>query len=195
MDRSKRKITHQKQDALPSSTRQKDGSATSSSSHIAGERLLILQMLLSTPNINVVTADGTQQDPINLQKLAEFATLAQYRHLKPRNSAQAMLASLSVQINNVTSDCLSEAVRTKAFPQIRDMNLKHGFRGALVLADLLERLERGRRDPTGVNIGNVNVESGGQAIVGHVESAARKRRKVKKSTPQGRTKTPRQAEE
>ncbi|HUW73385.1 MAG TPA: hypothetical protein VMW05_05030, partial [Methyloceanibacter sp.] len=72
-----------------------------------------------------------------------------------------------------TSDCLMEAARMKAYPEIRSMHLKDGFRGALVTADLLDKLEQRRRNhPKAVTVGNVNVEAGGQAIVGNVQTGS-----------------------
>jgi hypothetical protein len=130
-------------------------------------KLLMLETLLTAPII-----DG-EEDGKNgtLGRMAKEGSAELYLALEPKDAAEAILSALSVGVANATMDCLADAVRMKALPPIRDMNLRQAFSGAKVAADLLETLERHRRqDPKGVSVGNVNVEAGGQAIVGHVEA-------------------------
>jgi hypothetical protein len=56
--------------------------------------------------------------------------------------------------------------------KLRDLNLRHGMKGATIAADLLKALNDQRSEkPEKVTVGNVNVEAGGQAIVGNVEAS------------------------
>src|SRR5262249_1519219 len=136
---------------------------------LAGVELLTLQMFLSASNVVFELGTEPNKNVVKLQEVAKVGSFSLYNQLRPQDPAEAMLAALSVEVKNATSDCLMEAARTKGYPEIRDMHLKHGFRGALLTAELLDRLERRRRkDPRAVTVGNVKVEAGGAAIVGHV---------------------------
>jgi hypothetical protein len=133
-------------------------------------KLLMLQTLLAAPIIQG-EEDGTEGSLSRLQAMAKEGSGELYLALEPKDAAAAMRAALTVGVTTATMDCLGEAARMKAFPAARDMALKQAFSGAKVASDLLETLERHRRqDPKGVSVGNVNVEAGGQAIVGHVEA-------------------------
>jgi hypothetical protein len=135
-----------------------------------GNRFLMLQTLMAAP-IAHAEADGKDTPLGRVKDLAAIGSGDLYRALNPKDPVEAMLATLGVGLTNATRDCLCEAARTKHIPAVRDMNLKQGFSGAKVVVDVLEALERRRRqDPKAVTVGNVNVEAGGQAIVGHVES-------------------------
>jgi hypothetical protein len=95
-----------------------------------------------------------------------------YSALQPNDPLQSMLASLIVGISNTTSDCLSQAARLSPDAlQHRDLNLKYALKGAGVVTRLIEAFERLRGSrPSNVSVGNVNVQSGGQAIVDTVHS-------------------------
>ena len=126
---------------------------------------------------DVVFELGTEpnKNVVKLQEVAKVGSFSLYNQLRPQDPAEAMLAALSVEVKNATSDCLMEAARTKGHRAIRDINLKHGFRGALLTAELLDRLERRRRNNPAVTVGNVNVEAGGRAIVGNVQTGSQPR--------------------
>ena len=95
-----------------------------------------------------------------------------YVGLKPQSALQSILSTLIVNVSNATNECLFLAAKIPPSElQHRDINLRHAFKGAAVVTQLVDALERVRGSRTGsVNVGNVNVESGGQAIVGTVQS-------------------------
>lgn len=99
-----------------------------------------------------------------------------YHGLEPQNGLEASISMLLVGVTNASLDCMSIAARVP--PQemeCRELNLRYGLRGAQVAAQLAETLEKIRgKAPSNVNVGNVNVESGGQAIVGNVSAAGKK---------------------
>jgi hypothetical protein len=54
---------------------------------------------------------------------------------------------------------------------VRELNLRYGLKAAEVAAQLIRaREDRNREKPDRVSVGAVNVEAGGQAIVGNVKS-------------------------
>ena len=60
----------------------------------------------------------------------------------------------------------------------RDLNLRHGLKGAAVAAELIKVLDarRGNSVPRSVTVRDVNVQAGAQAIIGNVETPRRKAR-------------------
>jgi len=151
----------------------KEQAALPSRKLLAGEELLTLQMFMCAPDVGIEVGVGTDKNVVQLREVAKVGSFSLYNQFKPQDPAEAILAALSVEVKNATSDCLMEAARMKAYPEIRSMHLKDGFRGALVTADLLDKLEQRRRNhPKAVTVGNVNVEAGGQAIVGNVQTGS-----------------------
>jgi hypothetical protein len=103
-----------------------------------------------------------------------------YQGLEPKNGLEAALSMLLVGVTNGSLDCLSMAARVPPDEtECRDLNLRHGLKGAQVAAKLAEVLEtvRGNAANNNVKVGNVNIESGGQAggqaIVGNVTGGSR----------------------
>ena len=102
-------------------------------------------------------------------------SLELYTGLHPKNALESVLSSLIIGVSNATNDCLSLAARVPPHEvQHRDVNLRHALKGAAVVTQLVDALERVRGNRAGnVSVGKVNVESGGQAIVGTVQSGLR----------------------
>ena len=95
-----------------------------------------------------------------------------YQVLARKDAAEQMLSMLAVSVASASLDCLMKATNAPSnYPEGRDHNLRHGLKGAAVAAELIKALDarRGRTPPT-VTVGSVNVEAGGQAIVGNVDS-------------------------
>jgi hypothetical protein len=102
-------------------------------------------------------------------------SIALYDGLHPQDALQSVLATLIVGVSNAANDCLSLAARIPPEAILdRDVYLRHAFKGAAVVTQLVEAFERVRGNRSGdVSVGNVNVQSGGQAIVGTVQSSQR----------------------
>ena len=108
------------------------------------------------------SADG--QDPWML------ASVARYREFAPADATECLLASLCVGLQNAAMTSLDHAAQMDMLPA-RTEELKNATRAALVVANLLEALDRRRgRGNRTVAVGQVNVATGGQAIVGNVNS-------------------------
>ena len=100
------------------------------------------------------------------------ATCDLYERLAPRDAHESILSLLAVSVTNASLDCLALAacVPPDNVP-VRELNLRYGLKAATVAADLIKALEdRHREKSDKVSVGTVNVESGGQAIVGNVKS-------------------------
>lgn len=91
-----------------------------------------------------------------------------YQSLKPQDPIESIIARLIVASTNATMDCLGRAAQCGE-SRARDLDLRYGLKAAPVVADLIKLLEsrRGQSRPS-VTVGAVNVEAGGQAIVGQV---------------------------
>ena len=97
--------------------------------------------------------------------------------LNPRNAQEAIICMLAVAISNASLDCVAQAsLLDPGQFTLRDLNLRHGFKGAQLGAELIKTLNdlRCKRSEK-VQVSSVNVEAGGQAIVGNVEAAAPKK--------------------
>ncbi len=141
---------------------------------------LKIQLAKAVPSSQIL-CEGKALDT---RKLAFTAYDELYNNFAPRDAADATLAALIIGISSAALECMAEAQSYKEYAEIRDMNLRNGFRGAEVTAQLVKAFDQ-RRDekPKSVNVGNVNVEAGGQAIVGNVESADRDRRTSDEPAP------------
>jgi hypothetical protein len=104
----------------------------------------------------------------------EHGSLELYVGLQPKSALESILASLIIGVSNATNDCLYLAAKIPPQElQHRDVNLRHALKGAAVVTKLVDALERVRGNrPGNVSVGKVNVESGGQAIVGTVQSSS-----------------------
>src|SRR5262245_51920619 len=69
------------------------------------------------------------------QPLLELDSYALYRGIGPKDSIEGFTA-LAVGLTNASLDCLAHAVRCHERPDVRDLNLRHGIKGAVVAADL-----------------------------------------------------------
>ena len=85
------------------------------------------------------------------------------------------MSLLLVGVTNSSLDCMSIAARAPLEEmEARELNLRCGLKGAEVAVQLVEALQKVRGNaPSRVSVGKVNVESGGQAIVGNVEGTGR----------------------
>jgi len=103
--------------------------------------------------------------------LAE-AALDLYFDLAPSDATESILSMLAVSVASASLDCLTQAANANpTWIEGRDLNLRHGLKGAAVAAELVKVLDaRHGNGPKKVTVGSVNVEAGGQAIVGNVES-------------------------
>ena len=65
-----------------------------------------------------------------------------YRGLDPANTMQAMIATLAVGVFNTSLSVVADGNRKDTPVQARDINLRHGIKGAMVAAELLKVLKQ-----------------------------------------------------
>jgi hypothetical protein len=120
--------------------------------------LVVCQLAASVPNwpTQISSVDGAVQ---------------LYLDFKPTDAMESILATLAVGLTNATMDGLDRANRDGLNPQVRQTELKLGHKGSAAVVDVLKMLETHRRaGDRKINVENVNVNEGGQAIVGNVRT-------------------------
>ena len=106
--------------------------------------------------------------------------------IEPRDEVEGMLATQMVGTHNAAMECLRRVMLQGQSFEGRDQNLKHAAKLLSIYARQIEVLDKHRgKGHQKVTVEYVNVESGGQAVVGHIESgkAASTPRKVTKPKP------------
>ena len=102
------------------------------------------------------------------------ASVARYREFAPADATERVFATLSVGLHNAVMTSLEHAAGADML-DVRSEELRNATRGAKIVAELLEALDRHRgRGKQSVTVGQVTVETGGQAIVGNVNSEGRR---------------------
>jgi len=118
-----------------------------------------------------MTAPGRHIGNDNAKNILANGALDLYYGLAPADATESLLSMLAISVANASLDCLTQAAGTSP-DYLESRDLRHGLKGAAVAADLIKILDarRGHSAPRRVSVGSVNVEAGGQAIVGNVES-------------------------
>jgi alkylhydroperoxidase family enzyme len=116
----------------------------------------------------------------NARQLLSKGAVDLFEGLAPADAIERHLAILASSVTNASVDCLMQAAAMSSSEHLeaRDLNLRHGFKGAAVAAGLIQALDarRGNSVPREVTVRDVNVQAGAQAIIGNVEASRRKRR-------------------
>lgn len=94
--------------------------------------------------------------------------------IAPEDEAEGMLAAQMVAVHSGALECFRRAMIPDQPCDVRNANLKHGERLTRTYLSLLAGLDKRRgRAPQPITIRDVNVASGGQAIVGAVNVSDR----------------------
>ena len=97
-----------------------------------------------------------------------------YESLEPADGAEGMLALQMVGTHEAALECLRRAALPGQTYEGRDMALKHAQKLMTLYAKQLETLNKHRgKGQQKVTVEHVNVQAGGQAIVGSVEAGKR----------------------
>ncbi len=110
--------------------------------------------------------------PSNMsEKESLLASVAALQGIKPRDEIEGMLGVQMVAAHSAAMECLRRAVLNEQTLQGRDLNLKHATKLLTLYARQMETLDKHRgKGQQKMTIEYVNVEAGGQAIVGHVNT-------------------------
>jgi hypothetical protein len=110
----------------------------------------------------------------------------------PADAVESTYAPVIIGIRNAVMASLCLA--TKGSAERRDIELNTAFKGAGVLAQLLQAFDVHRRHGgRRFTVGNVNVESGAQAIVGNVEATPRQEPRIEEASAKPNKHKPRAA--
>jgi hypothetical protein len=121
----------------------------------------------------LISAAGQHVEHPKIKKMMTDGPFDLYKNIQKRDALDSMLAMLATSLTSASLDCLSQAALSNpANLQVRDLNLRHGMKAAAVAAELVRALDNRRGEKSEkVTVGKVNVEAGGQAIVGNVGAA------------------------
>jgi hypothetical protein len=120
-----------------------------------------------------LSAAGQHVDKPEIKKMMTEGAFRLYLNIEKRDALDSMLALHATSITNMSLDCYSQAALSAPnHLQIRDLNLRHALKGSAMIVEIVKALDsrRGQKSEK-VTVGQVNVEAGGQAIVGNIESA------------------------
>jgi hypothetical protein len=126
-----------------------------------------------------MSAPGRHMENEQARQVLADGAVDLYHQLAPADAAERLLAMLAVSVGSASLECLRQAATTSPdYLERRDLNRRHGLKGAAVAAELIKALDarRGNAVPRTVTVRDVNVEAGAQAIIGNVEAPRRKDR-------------------
>jgi hypothetical protein len=144
----------------------------------------LLQNRLINQVLDSLWLPGDLDDDERMARIRSAISLLQ--GIKPSGEVEGMLATQMVGTHNAAMECLRRAMLQGQSIEGRDQNLKHAAKLLSIYARQIEVLDKHRgKGQQKVTVEYVNVESGGQAVVGHVESgkAAGTPRMVTKPKP------------
>ncbi len=105
------------------------------------------------------------------------SAFAALRGIRPQDEVEGMLATQMVATHSAAMECLRRSMIQEQTIVGRDTNLRHAAKLLSIFAKQLETLNRNRgKGQQKVTVEHVNVEAGGQAMVGHIESHAKQPR-------------------
>jgi hypothetical protein len=113
--------------------------------------------------------------PEGLSEEEEYARILRavelFEELKPQDAAESMLAAQMVGTHTAALECLRRVALQGQTFEGRDVNLKHAHKLMTLYTQQLAALNKHRgKGQQKVTVEYVNVEPGGQAIVGNVET-------------------------
>src|SRR5262245_35138233 len=116
-----------------------------------GEDLLGAHLHLTAPDVAVLLPPMA-----NLELREDSCKL--YKGLNPRNTSEAMLATIAVGPFNASLGSIAEGTRQDIPPDARDIYLRNGIKAATSVADFLEKLHAMQNgNHKTARVGNVNV--------------------------------------
>ncbi len=127
-------------------------------------------------------AELSEEERIQLVQSA----VAALRGIKPQDAVEGMLATQMVATHNAAMECLRRSMIQQQTFEGRESSLRHAAKFLSIYAKQIETLNRNRgKGQQKMTIEHVNVEPGGQAMVGQFEATGkrRKKRKTKKMPP------------
>jgi hypothetical protein len=111
-----------------------------------------------------------------------MSAISALRGLKPKDEIEGMLGGQMLATHNAAMECLRRAMIPDQTFEGRDQNLKHAAKLLAIYTRQIETLDKHRgKGQQKMTVEYVNVEAGGQAVVGHVETDGRGAKKGRRS--------------
>jgi hypothetical protein len=137
--------------------------------------LCILQYLTVQLTANFRAAAGKEATP-DQQQAAERTAWAMLREIGPRDQIEVMLAMQMIAVHNVAMEAMAGALLEKS-PEARQECANRAAKMLRIFTTQMEALKKYRGGGhQQITIKHVNVNEGGQAIVGHIETGHREDR-------------------
>ncbi len=112
------------------------------------------------------------------------SAMAALRSIKPQDEVEGMLATQMVATHAAAMECLRRSMIQQQTSEGCDNNLRHAAKLMSIFTKQLETLNRNRgKGQQKMTIEHVNVEPGGQAMVGNFGANAKSPRKRAKQSP------------
>ena len=104
------------------------------------------------------------------------SAISMLQGIKPTDEIEGMLAAQMVSTHNAAMECFRRAMIQGQTFEGQDQNMKHANKLISIYSRQIEVLNkhRGKGQQT-VTVEHVNVQSGGQAMVGHIETGSKAR--------------------
>jgi len=95
--------------------------------------------------------------------------------IEPQNTIEGLLAGQMLGTHSAAMECLRRAMIPEQSFEGRDQNLKHAEKLLSIYSQQMDALNRHRgKGQQKITVERVNVERGGQAMVGHIEGGKSK---------------------
>jgi hypothetical protein len=89
----------------------------------------------------MATSPGRLLEDQKLKMELAQDSVNRYVRLNPRNGQESIISMLTIGITNASLDCLAQASHLNVDQlALRDLNLRHAFKGAQVASDLIKAL-------------------------------------------------------
>jgi hypothetical protein len=130
--------------------------------------VLMVQLIKQTFEALWISQGASEKDKENLFQSA----IALLQGIKPTNEIEGMLASQMVATHSAALECLRRAmIPSQSFAGF-EQSMKHAAKLMLIYARQIDALNKHRgKGQQKVTVEYVNVEAGGQAVVGNLETA------------------------
>ena len=147
----------------------------SASELVGSDDMDFMNILFSDLMQNMFLTENTPKETRDMKINAAMETL---RQIAPRDGVEGMLAVQMASTHQAAMECLRRAALPNQTFEGRNMALKHGEKLLRLYMDQVKTLnkQRGKGDQKMI-IEHVNVEPGGQAIVGQVKNTSKNQRK------------------
>ncbi len=104
------------------------------------------------------------------------SAISMLQGIKPSDEMEGMLATQMVATHNAAMECFRRAMIPAQSFEGRDQNLRHASKLLSLYSRQIEVLDRHRgKGQQKVTVEYVNIEAGGQAVVGHIETGGTNR--------------------